>query len=573
MDVTATNPSANNFSGSESPGTTIQIDAGSYSVAESGGPSGYTLSSSVQCSGTAVIGGSYTCTITNDDQAATLTVIKTVVNDNGGTAGRRRLDPERQRHQRPRRPPFAGAESPGTTVTLDANAAYSVTETGPSGYTETDSAGCSSALRLRRWLRRYLHDHQRRPAGQPDDHQARRERFDRHGDGFHWNMLVTAASASSTNFPGSESRTTITIDAGSYSVAESVGPSGYTASSVGCSGTAVPGGTYTCTITNDQNPTVTINQAPGQADPTNVAGIHFRVQFSEIVTDFDDLTDVSLSGTASASVTSITPLGGNAYDVLVTATTNGTVIATVPAGVAFDVASNPNMASTSTDNQVTYDTVAPVITLTKVNGSPVSFPYSTNVNVTSVGGACGTAVGDIATVNVTITGAASQTGSTACVAGTWTYSTSPALSAAGTYYVTATQSDTAGNTGTSGTKTIIIDKTAPIVDITKVNNSAVSFPFYTNANNINRLDGTCGKLAGDNANVAWSISGPASASGTVACTGTGRLDRDLQCLQGRHLHRDRQPGRRCRELHDRLQADHPRPDQADRHGQPGRRPG
>ena len=31
-------------------------------------------------------GGSATCTITNDDKAATLTVIKHVVNDNGGTA-------------------------------------------------------------------------------------------------------------------------------------------------------------------------------------------------------------------------------------------------------------------------------------------------------------------------------------------------------------------------------------------------------------------------------------------------------------------------------------------------------
>ena len=41
---------------------------------------------SAQCAGTAVIGGTYTCTITNDDQAATLTVIKHVINDNGGTA-------------------------------------------------------------------------------------------------------------------------------------------------------------------------------------------------------------------------------------------------------------------------------------------------------------------------------------------------------------------------------------------------------------------------------------------------------------------------------------------------------
>ena len=77
------------------------------------------------------------------------------------------------------------------------------------------------------------------------------------------------------------------------------------------------------------NPTVTINQALRQADPTNVAAIKFTVQFSEAVTDFDDLSDVTLTGTAAATVTSITSLGGNAYEVLVTATTNGTVIANV----------------------------------------------------------------------------------------------------------------------------------------------------------------------------------------------------------------------------------------------------
>ena len=169
-------------------------------------------------------------------------------------------------------------------------------------------------------------------------------------------MNVTATNPSSASFPGAESPgTTISIDAGSYSVAESGGPSGYAATlSAGCSGSAVVGGSYTCTITNDQKPTETINQAVSQADPTNNASIHFTVQFSEPVTDFDDLTDVTLSGSASASVTSITPLGGNAYDVLVTASSFGTVTATVPAGVAVDAASNPNVASTSTDNTVSY---------------------------------------------------------------------------------------------------------------------------------------------------------------------------------------------------------------------------
>src|SRR6185503_13153836 len=36
-------------------------------------------------------------------------------------------------------------------------------------------------------------------------------------------------------------------------------------------------------------PTVTINQAAGQADPTNASQINFTAVFSEAVTDFDDL--------------------------------------------------------------------------------------------------------------------------------------------------------------------------------------------------------------------------------------------------------------------------------------------
>ena len=74
--------------GAESPGTVYTLQAGkAYSVGESGGPSGYSASSTAGCSiANAALGSSYTCTITNDDQAATLTVIKHVVNDNGGRA-------------------------------------------------------------------------------------------------------------------------------------------------------------------------------------------------------------------------------------------------------------------------------------------------------------------------------------------------------------------------------------------------------------------------------------------------------------------------------------------------------
>lgn len=69
--------------------------AGTYTLSESSGPSGYSASSWV-CTGGGVqsgdqitleVGEVATCTITNDDAAPSLTIIKNVINDNGGTAG------------------------------------------------------------------------------------------------------------------------------------------------------------------------------------------------------------------------------------------------------------------------------------------------------------------------------------------------------------------------------------------------------------------------------------------------------------------------------------------------------
>ena len=108
-------------------------------------------------------------------------------------------------------------------------------------------------------------------------------------------------------------------------------------------------------------PTVTINQASGQTDPTSTSPINFTVVFSEPVTGFAT-GDVTLSGTAGATtavVTQIAPNDGTTYNVAVSGmTTNGTVVATIGAGVAQDAAGNPNAASTSTDNTVTYNAPA-----------------------------------------------------------------------------------------------------------------------------------------------------------------------------------------------------------------------
>ena len=55
-------------------------------------------------------------------------------------------------------------------------------------------------------------------------------------------------------------------------------------------------------------PTVTINQASGQADPTSDSPINFPVVFSEPVTGFAT-GDVTLSGTAGATTAVVTGSG------------------------------------------------------------------------------------------------------------------------------------------------------------------------------------------------------------------------------------------------------------------------
>jgi Prealbumin-like fold domain len=74
----------------------------------------------------------------------TLHVIKHVVNDSGGSASAANFTMS-VTGTSPNPASFAGAESPGTTVTLGAGS-YNVTETGPSGYAASFSADCTGTI-------------------------------------------------------------------------------------------------------------------------------------------------------------------------------------------------------------------------------------------------------------------------------------------------------------------------------------------------------------------------------------------------------------------------------------------
>jgi hypothetical protein len=125
-------------------------------------------------------------------------------------------------------------------------------------------------------------------------------------------------------------------------------------------------------------PTVTINQASGQADPTNIGTVAFTATFSEPVTGFNS-TAVTVGGTAGGT-RSVTITGtGPVYTVTISgATGNGTITASIGAHTVQDLAGNPNAASTSTDNTVTLDTVPPPIPT--ITAKPASLSNSTTAS-------------------------------------------------------------------------------------------------------------------------------------------------------------------------------------------------
>lgn len=257
------------------------------------------------------------------------------------------------------------------------------------------------------------------------------------------------------------------------------------------------------------------------ANPQALGVVRWLVTFSEPVINVAlsnfDLNSTGLGG--SPALISITPIAGPSATYVVSANSGLGTSSSNPtmrldlsrSGSIRDVNNNAlkNLVNGETYN---FDATAPVVTVTKVNGSTVSFPYLTNSNVTSIGGQCGTAPGDLATVTVTVTGFAPV--AVPCTSGSWSLALSPSLSAGGLYSVSAAQLDTFANLGSSGAKTIMIDKTAPVVTLTKVNGAFVAFPYSTLAT-VTSIGGTC-----------------TSGDGSVKVTITARPDALVACASG-----------------------------------------
>jgi hypothetical protein len=144
--------------------------------------------------------------------------------------------------------------------------------------------------------------------------------------------------------------------------------------------------TYTIDTTA---PSVTINQAAGQADPTSVSPVNFAVVFSEPVADFAT-GDVDLSGTAGATAAAVTeagPMDGTTYNVATSGmTSGGTVVITIAAGVAHDAASNGNTASINEDNSVAFAFGTTTTLTSGANPSTLGQAVTFTATVTAAGG-------------------------------------------------------------------------------------------------------------------------------------------------------------------------------------------
>jgi len=228
-------------------------------------------------------------------------------------------------------------------------------------------------------------------------------------------------------------------------------------------------------------PSVGVEQAAGQADPAGQLPVRFTVTFSEPVVDFGPAA-VTVGGTAPGS-RSVTVTGsGSSYTVSIAGLTgSGTVTASVPANAVHDAAGAGNTASTSADNSVSYDPVAPTapapqLTAAITFGSAPTYLSSEPVTLTDQPADADSGVRSVSyyLCPATAGGCSASTGNLLGTASTGSYQVTAAapLAADGSYRIVAVALDNAGNTGTSPAVLVAVDSTPPTASRPTVNGNS-----------------------------------------------------------------------------------------------------
>ncbi len=259
--------SSGSFSGTANTAavTSKTVTAGvQYTLAESGGPSTYSASSWV-CTGggsfagpdkiTLGLGEDVTCTITNNDQGPSLTLVKQVVNDNGGSAVASNFT---LTASGPTSISGPGGVSSGASFSAGT---YALSETAVPGYTAGNWSctgtgtqnGASITLGLAQSATCTITNND-----QPATLIVKKVVVNDNGgtkQAQNFSFQVNGGSAQAFQADGQND---LTVDAGTYNVVEPA-VAGYATTYDNCSGVVIaPGGTATCTVTNNDIPATLI---------------------------------------------------------------------------------------------------------------------------------------------------------------------------------------------------------------------------------------------------------------------------------------------------------------------------
>jgi len=468
--------------------TSAAVPAGTYALSETGGPAAYTAStwSCVKNGGAAVSANSIslvgndvaTCTITNNDQAATLTLVKTVVNDNGGTATVTSFPLTATGPTT-----ITGVSGTAAVTSQSVNAGvYTLSEVTAAGYTASAwscTAGTLSSNQLT------LANGQNATCTITNNDQPATltliKQVDNTGGGTavasDWTLTATGPTVASG--PGGTGP--VSVSAGVYTLSESAGPAGYAAgdwqcvnngiASVGSQITVANGGQVTCAIVNtfQPAPALTIDKTAGTPSG-NMAGS--TIAYTFLVTNTGNVTitglvvnDAQLDAAAVCPVTTLAP-GQNttctgthtitqaevdAGEVNNSATATGTpptgpVVTSPPDTTTTPITRNPALTIDKTTTTPSYAAV----------GDVLSYSYLvTNSGNTTITAAITVSDDRIATVTCPAlpAGGLAPTQSITCTA---TYTVTQADIDAGTVTNIASASD---GTTTSPTDTVTVTAT------------------------------------------------------------------------------------------------------------------
>jgi len=253
--------------------------AGEYTVSEDVLP-GYAASDwggDCAANGSVIVepGVDKTCTITNDDIAPTLTLVKTVINDSGGTATEADFNAY-----------IDGSPVAWDVVQTLSAGSYTASEDELFGYAASAWGGDCTAngsvtLAVGENKTCTITNDDIAPKLTVIKHVINDDGGTLLAEHFAITVSGTAVADGSIIFPGEESGTTLELNAGTFNVTETDAfEYFYTATFAGdCSGTLTVGDVKNCTITNDDNapagqPSIEINSLSGSLDETrqNISG-------------------------------------------------------------------------------------------------------------------------------------------------------------------------------------------------------------------------------------------------------------------------------------------------------------